>query len=349
MKVLVTGGCGLIGSHAAEYYHNKGDHVLVMDNLERSRLLGHEVSSERLNYNYNRLTSMGIDVVRFDVSNRSHWSELYASNFDAIIHCAGQCGVPTSIADPRRDYEVNAIGTMNACEAARRWGAKLVYASTNKVYPIHSGWTLEGERWRWWDKQMHILGWPVEGMYSDHCKGARTPYGNSKYLGDLTCQEWYHTYGVKTGVFRMSCIYGEHQMGFEEQGWATWFAIAQENRLPLTIYGDGRQVRDMLHVSDVVRAYDAFIQSDVDHGVWNLGGGPSNTLSLVECMDLLEKINPDKIFTTIEYKDWRPSDQRVYTSDIRELHSTFGWKPLVSPDEGMRKVSEWVKEVSEIF
>ena len=146
----------------------------------------------------------------------------------------------------------------------------------------------------------------------------------------------------------MSCIYGEHQMGFEEQGWATWFAIALEKGLPLTIFGDGFQVRDMLHVSDVVRAYDAFIQGDVDHGVWNLGGGPANTLSIVECIDLLEDISGKK-FPNVDYKDWRPSDQRVYTSDIRELQSTFGWAPLVPPTKGMKGVTEWVKEVSEIF
>lgn len=362
MKVLVTGGCGLIGSHVAEYYKGKGDEVLVMDNLERSKLLGHEVSDERKNYNLNRLADLDVPVVQLDVSDPGDWAEISEmfGNFDAIIHCAAQCGVPTSINDPVRDFEVNATGTLLALEAARTWNAKLVYASTNKVYPIHGGWRLEGKanpRWRWIKKKFHENGWPVNGdlwSFDDgngkrsYCSGARTPYGASKYAGDLYCQEYARIYGVRTGVFRMSCIYGEHQMGFEEQGWATWFAIAQEKELPLTIYGDGYQVRDMLHVSDVVRAYDAYIQSDVNHGVWNLGGGPSNTLSLVECMKLLMKLNPEREFSG-GHENWRPSDQRVYTSDIRELQSTFGWEPLVSPAEGMKGVVEWVQENSEVF
>jgi CDP-paratose 2-epimerase len=350
----------MIGSHVASHYWDESHDVVVMDNFERSELLGYKVSDQRKYYNRDRLTDKGIQCLPLDVSKIEDWQYLsgHYGPFDAIVHCAAQCGVPTSIADPVRDYEINATGTLYALEAARDWGARLVYASTNKVYPIHENaadrpwmgqvWSMDNEknRWRWHKSGMNQFGWTKEAMSTAH--GTRTPYGASKYFGDLLCQEWAGMYGVPTGVFRMSCIYGEHQMGFEEQGWATWFAIALEKDLPLTIYGDGFQVRDMLHVSDVVRAYDAFIQSDLKHGVWNLGGGPENAVSLHECMQLLKKLR-GKDFAKVEYKGWRPSDQKVYTSDIRPLDQDLNWKPIVSVEEGMERVVEWVKKVSDVF
>lgn len=352
MKVLVTGGCGMIGSHVASYYHRNGDFVVAMDNLERSALLGHDVSEERKTYNRDRLKKEGVLVLPLDVSDYNDWNLLeWHGPFDAIVHCAAQCGVPTSIADPVRDFEINALGTLLMLEKAREWNSKVVYASTNKVYPIHSGWVqiAKKDNWRWIDENRHRYGWSVQDMNSELCSGTRTPYGASKYSGDCLCQEYAGIYGVKTGVFRMSCIYGEHQMGFEEQGWATWFAIALRKGLPITVYGDGYQVRDMLHVSDVVRAYDAFIQSNnVNSGVWNLGGGPRNTLSIRECIDMLQK-QTGRSFGTVEYKDWRPSDQRIYTSDIRELKKVFDWEPLISPEQGMQWINDWVDSVEQIF
>jgi CDP-paratose 2-epimerase len=353
MNILVTGGCGLIGSHAAIHYHDLGHHVVVMDNNERSTLLGHDVSEQRMFYNEDRLTDWGILVINEDISTDAGWSRAHNAGgpYHAIIHCAAQCGVPTSIKDPMRDFEVNALGTLKMLESARKWESKVVYASTNKVYPIHSGWVKDigTGRWRWDDEDLHENGWPVEGMNFNYCSyGTRTPYGVSKYLGDLYCQEYAGMYGVKTGVFRMSCIYGPHQMGFEEQGWATWFAIALEEDLPLTVYGDGQQVRDMLHVDDVIKAYDAFIMGNVRHGVWNLGGGPKNTLSVNQCINVLQK-NIGMSFSSVTYEDWRPSDQRIYTSDIRALKEELNWEPTIKPKEGLAGVQEWVHEVANVF
>jgi CDP-paratose 2-epimerase len=145
----------------------------------------------------------------------------------------------------------------------------------------------------------------------------------------------------------MSCIYGPNQFGFAEQGWATWFIIAALKGLPLTIYGDGKQVRDMLYVEDCVKAYDAFHRSDLKHGVFNLGGGKQNTLSLVECIRMLEKNFDTKLDLT--YTDWRPSDQKAYISDIRKMTNQLDWKPSVSPEEGLLATAEWVKENLDIF
>ena len=346
MKVLVTGGCGLIGYHAATYYINKGDNVTVIDNLERSKLLGHdEVSDARRDYNKIRLENLGVKIYEWDISDQRTVGTVgeHEGPFDTIIHLAAQCGVPTSIENPRRDFEVNVIGTFNVLEYAREFGSTVVFASTNKVYPIHEGFIEKEDRWHFQKPDWDTYGFPVVTSLI----GSRTPYGWSKYSADNLCQEYYHTYGVKTGVFRMSCIYGTHQFGFEEQGWATWFVIATEKDLPITIFGDGKQVRDMLYVEDTIKAYDAFVESDLEHGVFNLGGGPTNTLSLNECLKKLTEITGKT--SKVELKDWRPSDQKVYISDIRPIKIALDWEPTVGPDEGLKKIHDWVKEAKVIF
>lgn len=342
MKILVTGGCGLIGFHAAKYYAEQGHEVEVMDNLERSRLLGHKITDKRRTYNRHLLEGyLGVDVYMLDVSEEGDWDEF--EGHDVVIHMAGQCGVPTSIDNPRRDFEVNTLGTFNALEYARRHDATLVLASTNKVYPIHDGFMKRNGRWRFADMRHHVFGVPEDANFA----GARTPYGNSKMSADLLCQEWAHTYGVKTGVFRMSCIYGPNQFGFSEQGWATWFIIAVLKGWPLTIYGDGDQVRDMLYVEDCVQAYDAFVQSDKKHGIYNLGGGSGNTLTLHEHLHIVTELTSK--YSELSYEDWRPLDQKCYVSDIRKIKDELGWSPTVTTDEGIARVTEWVESNLEIF
>jgi CDP-paratose 2-epimerase len=344
MRVLVTGGCGLIGFNAAKYYAEQGHEVDVMDNLERSDLLGHRVSEERRTFNSLALRQLGVNVFHYDVSVRRDW--LQFDGHDLILHYAGQCGVPTSIENPRRDWEVNAVGTFNGLEYAREHDATFCFASTNKVYPIHDAFVFDekDDRWHFLNHKWDKLG---VGLEATSEVGSRTPYGASKYSADLMCQEYAHTYGLKTGVFRMSCIYGPNQFGFAEQGWATWFIIAALKRLPLTIYGDGKQVRDMLYVEDCVKAYDAFYKSDLDHGVFNLGGGDKNTLSLHECIHQLQEDLDIKL--DVSYDDWRPSDQKVYISDIRPLKRHLDWKPEVSPAEGLQATTVWVKDNLDIF
>jgi len=344
MNVLVTGGCGLIGFNAAKYYAEQGHVVDVMDNLERSDLLGHKVSDKRRLFNSNALKKLGVNVYHHDVSIRTDWMQ--HDGHDLILHFAGQCGVPTSIENPQRDWEVNAVGTFNALEYAREHDATLCFASTNKVYPIHDAFVLNtsDNRWHFIRPEWEING---VGLSAQNEMGSRTPYGASKYTADIYCQEYAHSYGVKTGVFRMSCIYGPNQFGFAEQGWAMWFVIAALKRLPLTIYGDGMQVRDMLYVEDCVQAYDMFHKSNLKHGVFNLGGGATNTLSLIECISFLEESTGSKL--DIKYEDWRPSDQNVYISDIRAINASVGWKPQVSPKEGLLRCMEWVKDNLDVF
>lgn len=168
-----------------------------------------------------------------------------------------------------------------------------------------------------------------------------TLYGVSKYVGDLYTQEYAHTYGMKTAVFRMSCIYGVQQFGFEDQGWLAWFVIAMLKGSPINIFGNGKQVRDILYVEDVVEAYDAFIQSDIQHGVWNIGGGLNNTTSLNELIMFLEEELSMK--ASLIFKNWRPFDQKIYISDIRKVCKDLDWNPKISIKMGYRKLIEWLK------
>jgi CDP-paratose 2-epimerase len=351
MNILVTGGCGMIGFNIAKTYKDLGHNVYVVDNLERSELLGHSISTDRRYFNYDILAQAGIECHIADISIPETFTDDYHDlKFDVIFHMAAQCGVPTSIENPRRDFEVNCLGTFNMLEKARKDNSIVVYASTNKVYPIHDTWVKrDSGRWEWMNKSYQRNGFPPEGMSEVH--GSRTPYGASKYAGDLYCREWASMYGLRTGVFRMSCIYGNNQFGFEEQGWATWFAIATLKGEPIKIYGDGDQVRDMLFVSDCVDAYSRFVAKAIadptTSGVYNLGGGVNNTLSLNECLDLLEKITGKR--SEVTFHDWRSSDQKVYTSSLARLEADLEWKPTISPEEGLRKIVEWVKPNLAVF
>lgn len=346
MKVLVPGGCGMIGYHISKMHLDRGDEVVVMDNLERSVLLDKEVSWERRYHNWDLLTKAGAHCHGGDVSIRTEWPHFFRA--DRVYHVAAQTSVPASMTHPTRDFEINTLGVQHMLEYARRCGSKVVYASTNKVYPIHDEFVKdENNKWEWEEESFQQYGFPKDG-HGYVMEGARTPYGNTKYMGDLLCQEYYHSFDVPTGIFRMSCIFGTHQFAFEEQGWITWFVIANLKGLPLKIFGDGDQVRDVLWVEDVVRAYDFFMNSNKEHGIWQLGGGPKQAISLNEALELIEKITGKK-FVKIEKADWRPADQRIYTSDIDPIAQDLGWTPTLSIEEGLGKVARWAEGILEVF
>jgi CDP-paratose 2-epimerase len=348
VSILVTGGAGFIGSTVAEYYAKQGKQVIVFDNLSRFSTLPYGSQKNALNnWNYLKKNYQNIRLVKGDVRNFNEITEV-SSEVSAIIHTAGQVAVTTSVKDPRTDFETNALGTFNVLEAARRSKTNpgIVFCSTNKVYgsnvnniPVkekEKRYSIVGERF--------ALGVP-EDLPTDLCE--HTPYGCSKFVGDLYVQDYAYIYGLKTGVFRMSCIYGERQYGVEDQGWVAWFVIATLLNKPMTIYGDGKQVRDLLFVSDVVAAYDAFLKSNLKHAVFNIGGGPNNTLSILELLDTLETLTGKKV--TPSFSDWRPSDQKVYISDIRKVSSTLAWKPLISPKQGVKRLVDWADKNKEIL
>ena len=337
MKILVTGGAGFIGSHIAEFYASREHAVTVVDNLSRGRLLKSRNLGRLYNWNYVKALR-NVSVRRGDIRN---WSELAsaARGSQAILHTAAQVAVTSSIDNPRTDFEVNAMGTFNVLEAARKNDSMVVFCSTNKVYGenVNKIKILETDSRYMISDPNYAHGVPVE---FDVDLTGHSPYGCSKIAGDFYVQDYAHTYGLKTGVFRMSCIYGDRQFGVEDQGWVAWFTIATILRKHLTIYGDGKQVRDVLNVSDLVRLFDAFTRSNVRNGVFNAGGGPDNTLSLLELMKLIEKHTG--IVPNPSFREWRPADQKVYISDISDAHEQLGWLPEIPPEDGVRQLIEWV-------
>ena len=344
-KILVTGGAGFIGSHAAEAFAKDGHPVTVLDNLSRAKLLKKDDRNARFNWDY--LSSLdGISLIEGDVRDAATVKQA-AEGAEVIVHAAAQTAVTTSVTDPRQDFENNTIGAFNVAEAARESSSHpaVVFCSTNKVYGENvNAVPLEEQETRWSFRGDHAAG-IAEDFSIDLCE--HTPYGCSKLTGDLYMQDYARLYGIKTGVFRMSCIYGTRQFGMEDQGWVAWFTIAAMTGQPITVFGDGKQVRDLLWVEDLVGAYRAFLVPDLPHGVFNMGGGPEKSLSLLELLDLLRARVDGEL--KVSFSDWRPSDQKVYISDISKAQNQLGWSPTIDPTQGVSKLIDWVQENRSLF
>jgi CDP-paratose 2-epimerase len=246
---------------------------------------------------------------------------------------------------PKEDFSINAFGTLNALEAVRKKSkdSVIIYCSTNKVY----GENVDKIPLKELDKRYAYDG--ARGVSEDMPTDltGHTPYGVSKLTGDLYVQEYGHIYKMKTAVFRMSCTYGTRQFGFEDQGWVAWFIIATLFNRPITIYGNGKQVRDMLYVQDLVMAFKSFINGSQKTGLFNIGGGPDNTISLLEFLEELERLTGKK--PKVKFSDWRPSDQKVYVSDTSKLERELGWKAETNVHEGIKKLIAWVKDNARYF
>ncbi|WP_435552673.1 NAD-dependent epimerase/dehydratase family protein [Natrinema sp. CGMCC1.2065] len=345
-KVLVTGGAGFVGSHAATYYRNKGADVTVLDNLSRTDTLetaDEDRDTSSYNLQFLRDEYPEIEIVEGDVRDADLVEDIVEGH-DGVVHTAGQVAVTSSLTDPRTDFEVNAEGTLNVLEAARKAESDpaVVVASTNKVYgdnvndiPVEE----RGDRY-WYDSPEYQDGIP-ESLSIDSCE--HTPYGVSKLAADLYVQDYAARDVVDAAAFRMSCIYGPRQFGNEDQGWVAHFAISTLRDEPLTIFGDGKQVRDILYVEDLVRAYDAFLSDpEGKSAVYNMGGGSEKTTSLLEFLDLLESTTGNR--SDITFDDWREGDQKVYVSDISRAREELDWAPQVDLEEGMRRFLDWYQD-----
>jgi CDP-paratose 2-epimerase len=344
MRVLITGGAGFIGSHVAEYYAIKGEEVVVLDNLSRTEILGKVVGDPLYNWNYLK-RYVNVKLVKGDIRNFEQVKEA-AKDVNAIIHVAAQVAVTTSIANPRIDFEINMLGTFNVLEVARLEDANLIFASTNKVYGenVNRIPVIEKEtRYEYADPNFRE-GIP-EAFPID--LAGHSPYGCSKLAADIYVQDYAYTYSLKTGVFRMSCIYGERQFGVEDQGWVSWFAIATLTGKPIIIYGDGKQVRDVLYVEDLVNAFDKFLNSNLKHEVFNIGGGPKNTLSLLELLEMLKRMSG--MDPKISFTEWRPADQKVYISNINKAKILLNWEPKTTPENGIRRLVNWISNNIRLF
>lgn len=344
MRVLITGGAGMVGSHAAEYYAKKGHKVAILDNLMRSKLFGYDKKSVEYNWNYLK-GFQNIELVKGDIREKRDVIKSIGSGVDLCIHTAGQPGVRLSYEDPMEDFSINAFGTVNVLEALRQRSKKsvFIYCSTNKVFGENI------DRIRLKEKKTRYVYKGPKGIKEDMQIDltGHTPYGASKYTGDIYAQEYARMYGMRTAVFRMSCIYGTRQFGFEDQGWVAHFVISNIMKRPVTIYGNGKQVRDVLYVDDLIKAFDNFYKSRIGHGVYNIGGGPCNTMSLLEFIDILE--SQTAIRMKYNFGEWRPSDQKVYISDISKVCKELKWKPFVNPADGVKLLIGWVIKNKELF
>ncbi|MFZ2384596.1 MAG: NAD-dependent epimerase/dehydratase family protein [Candidatus Omnitrophota bacterium] len=344
MKILITGGAGMAGSHAAEYFAaKKNSRVMVLDNLCRSSLFGCKRRSVEFNWEYLRRFS-NVRRIIGDIRDLALLKKTLSGGVDAVIHAAGQPGVPSSIRMPEEDFSVNAAGTLSLLEAVRKYSprAGVIFCSTNKVY----GENVDGIPSRKTASRYVYREQPkgvTETMPVDNT--GHTPYGASKLCADIYVQEYGRIFGLNTAVFRMSCIYGTRQFGFEEQGWVAWFAAAALLGRGVTIYGDGRQVRDLLYAADLSEAFDKCLASpgkNMRGEVYNIGGGKDNTVSLREMLFKLERLSGRRIKT--RFAPWRQSDQKVYISDTSKAARMLGWKPRVGVDDGIARLFKWTKE-----
>ena len=333
-KFLITGGAGFTGINFVRRYLDRGDEVVIFDNLSRAGCLENliwlrEVSSQER-----------LKLIVGDVRMPPFSLQAEVESADALLHFAGQVAVTTSVADPREDFEVNALGTFNMLELLRSSQGKqppFLFSSTNKVYGgMEDVATVEGEhRYAYRDLP--------QGVSEDRPLDFHSPYGCSKGAADQYVRDYSRIFGVRSVVLRQSCIYGYRQFGIEDQGWVAWFTIAAVLGRKITIFGDGKQVRDVLFIDDLVAAYDQALEhiEGTSGGVYNVGGGPANTISLLELLRFLGEELGHEI--PVRFADWRPGDQPIYVSDIRRAGSEFGWSPQVSWKDGVGRLLEWVQ------
>ena len=336
MKLLITGGCGFLGSNLASDALARGDELVVFDNLYRNGSL------ENLTW----LQTQGkFTFEHGDIRNQNDITRVIrVFKPDAIFHLAGQVAMTTSIANPRMDFEVNVLGTLNLLEAVRIYAldATVVYSSTNKVYGDLDQFTFRETETRY-----ECIEKP-NGFDEATSLEFHSPYGCSKGAADQYMLDYARIFGLKTVVFRHSSMYGGRQFATYDQGWIGWFcqkaveAKRGSHKGPFTISGSGKQVRDVLHADDMIRLYFAALERiDVSHGqVFNIGGGMENSLSLLELFLMLEDITDTKLhFIKLPPRD---SDQRVFVSDLAKANKILGWEPAVSARDGVRRMVEWV-------
>ncbi|HEV2059524.1 MAG TPA: NAD-dependent epimerase/dehydratase family protein [Solirubrobacteraceae bacterium] len=332
---LITGGAGFVGTNLADRILSDGGRVLVFDNLSRAGV------EQNLHWLTDRHGS-ALDVEIADVRDRKAVKRAMAQA-DRVFHLAAQVAVTTSLDEPVFDADVNLQGTINLLEAARARSRPpgLLFTSTNKVYGGLDDVELAPRETRYEPVDEHLLEHGIgEGRPLQFC----TPYGCSKGAADQYVLDYAHSYALQTVVFRMSCIYGPHQFGTEDQGWVAHFLIRALEDRPITVFGDGKQVRDVLYVEDLV---DAFLRAHagIDRlagRAFNIGGGVGNCLSLVELLDIIAEHSGDR--PAVEFGPWRRGDQRYYVSDTSAFTAATGWRPQTAAPDGVRLLLDWLRE-----
>jgi CDP-paratose 2-epimerase len=338
-KIVITGGAGFIGANLAHRLLSEGHRITIFDNLSRSGAI-QNVEWLRSHFGDDKLCLVVGDLLDFQALSNA------CEGANRIYHLAGQVAVTVSVRNPRLDFEGNALGTFNVLEAARLVGDDpiLLYASTNKVYGAMPGVQVAEDRTRY-----HYCDF-AQGIPESYPLDFHSPYGCSKGTGDQYARDYARIYKLRTVVVRQSCIYGYRQFGIEDQGWLAWFMIAALKRRPITIYGNGKQVRDLLFIDDSLDAYAAVV-ANIDRAageIYNIGGGPQNTVSIwAEFGPLLEELLGEPIPVT--YEAWRPGDQPVYVSNISKAKCELGWEPRVDVQQGIRCLYTWIESNRALF
>jgi CDP-paratose 2-epimerase len=335
---VITGGAGFIGTNLADRLLREDRRVRLVDDLSRPGVAANLGWIERRHGD-------ALEVEIADIRDAAAVGRALRGT-DRVFHLAAQVAVTTSLDEPRHDAEVNLVGTLNVLEAARAQGRppQVLFTSTNKVYGALDDVVLRetGERYEPVDAEIR-----ANGVGEQRPLAFCTPYGCSKGAADQYVLDYAKSFGVPSVVFRMSCIYGPHQCGNEDQGWVAHFAISALEGQPITLYGDGRQVRDILFVEDLA---DAFLlasrrMDDIAGRAFNIGGGPANAVSLVDVIDAIERLRGDR--PELRFGDWRTGDQRYYVSDTSRFGRMTGWRPRVAPDEGIARLHAWLEREQE--
>ncbi len=325
MKVVITGGAGFLGINLARKLIKSGASVVLCDNLSRA---GAETNLKKLKGEYPL-----IKVYEVEISDTP--SVIIKEKPDIIYHFAAQVAVTKSVTSPISDFKINAEGTFNVARVAYEYNIPLIYASTNKVYGDNVNNVLIKEFEKRYDFDGELS---QKGIHEDFPIDAKkhTPYGCSKLTGEIYVREFG---GI---VNRFSCMYGENQFGIVDQGWVSYFIRQKLLGQEITIFGDGKQVRDLLYIDDVVNLLIIEGRNLVGGNeklkgeVFSIGGGYKNTISLLE---LCEKLN-----ISPKFAEWRPSDQKVFYSNILKAKEMLGWEPKISADEGIKKLYDWTAE-----
>ncbi len=333
--ILITGGAGFIGTNIARFYLQKDQAVHIFDNLSRP---GVDQNLAELQDQYARR----ISFTQADVSDAEELRKA-VHTAKAVYHFAAQVAVTTSLDDPIHDFRTNLAGTLNLLEAIRRSPSRpsLLFTSTNKVYGklAEIPFRKTGNRW-----EPEAPSLASSGISEQQSLDFLSPYGCSKGAADQYVLDYARSYGIKATVFRMSCIYGRYQLGSEDQGWVAHFVRQAMKGEPITIYGDGKQVRDLLFVDDLVRAMHLAQQSiDIVAGQpFNVGGGPANSTSLIELLREIRSLTGNPV--DIDWGPERLGDQKWYVSDTSKIRRTLRWSPAIGVREGIRTLYEWYLE-----
>jgi CDP-paratose 2-epimerase len=333
--VLITGGAGFIGTNLADRLMSSGHPVLVFDNLARR---GSEINLEWLAGKHGSLLRVELGDVRDFAAVQSAVRQAAA-----VFHFAAQVAVTDSIASPRTDFDINAGGTLNVLEAIRasQHRPPLLFTSTNKVYGAMPDLALTkgADGYAPIDSKT-----ATRGIGESRPLAFCSPYGCSKGTADQYVLDYAHTFGLCSSVFRMSCIYGPHQFGTEDQGWVAHFLLQAREGKTITIYGDGSQVRDVLYVDDLVDAFLLALQSiaKIRGQAFNIGGGAANTLNLLQLIQQITELQGCSC--PVRFDHWRTGDQRYYVSDTHEFRKATGWTPKVGVRGGVSMLHRWLED-----